>query len=218
MVLGGRRGIPRTGYPAPEEPTRVDERRLAAPRPRTQGLTRNTRRCESQTCGRHRVFAQTGTSKVRLPCTQVPFIPYIELLERLRAADVVITHAGNTVRLVQRAGKVPIAIARTAAAREMPNDHQVAYLRHEERTGRVVAVWDTTDLGAAVDAHPAAELTLLAQRPLPERVGGDQTARGERSLEGRGGQPVRAPSPAALRLRVERTLHQARPPPRRRLR
>ena len=31
-------------------------------------------------------------------------MPYPELVDRLRAADVVVTHAGNTVRLVQRLG------------------------------------------------------------------------------------------------------------------
>src|SRR5438552_8881402 len=91
-------------------------------------------------CGAHRVFAQTGTSKITPPCAHASFVPYAALLGRIRAADVVITHAGNTVRLVQRAGKVPIAVARTAVAGEMPNDHQVVYLRHEVREGRVVAV------------------------------------------------------------------------------
>jgi SAM-dependent methyltransferase len=119
-------------------------------------------------CARHHVFAQTGTSTVRLPCAQAPFVPYPELLERIHAADIVVTHAGNTVRLVQRAGKVPIVVARTAAAGEMPNDHQVEFLRHEERTGRVVAVWNPAKIEAAVEAHPAAERRLLRQRPLPQ--------------------------------------------------
>jgi len=127
-------------------------------------------------CARHRVFAQTGTSTIRLPCPQAPFVPYPELLERISAADVVVTHAGNTVRLVQRAGKVPIAVARTAAAGEMPNDHQVEFLRHEERTGRVVAVWDPAEIAAAVESHPLAERHLLRTRPLPHRADGADVA------------------------------------------
>lgn len=127
-------------------------------------------------CGRHRVFAQTGTSMVRLPCAQAPYVPYPELLERISAADVVLTHAGNTVRLVQRAGKVPIAVARTAAAGEMPNDHQVEFLRHEERTGRVVAVWNPAELPAAVESHPVAERRLLGTRPLPHCADGADVA------------------------------------------
>src|SRR5215468_8253051 len=78
-------------------------------------------------CAVHRVFVQTGTSRIAPPCPHAPFLPYADLIERIRAADVVITHAGNTVRLVQRAGKVPIAVARRASLGEMSNDHQVAY-------------------------------------------------------------------------------------------
>jgi SAM-dependent methyltransferase len=117
-------------------------------------------------CREHRVFAQTGTSKVIPPCPHAPFVSYPELIERIRAADVVITHAGNTVRLVQRAGKVPIAVARTAADGEMPNDHQVEYLCHEEREGRVVAVWDLDLLPQAVAGHAAAQHRLMSERPL----------------------------------------------------
>lgn len=101
----------------------------------------------------HRVFAQTGTSVIHPPCEHAPFVPYPELLRRIEAADVVITHAGNTVRLVQRTGALPIAVARSAYLNEMGNDHQVAYLRTEEQAGRVQAVWDVADLSAAVRAH-----------------------------------------------------------------
>src|SRR5215470_12638431 len=118
-------------------------------------------------CAEHRVFAQTGTSKIVPPCPHAPFLPYADLIERIRAADVVITHAGNTVRLVQRAGKVPIAVARTAPA-EMANDHQVEYLRHEMRDGRVVAQWDLTLLPQAVAGHGAVEARLLSERKLDQ--------------------------------------------------
>jgi hypothetical protein len=84
----------------------------------------------------------------------------------MAAAEVIITHAGNTVRLVQRAGKVPVAMARRASLGEMGNDHQVAYLRMEERTGPVVAVWEPRELPAAVAAHPARQTQLLRDRPL----------------------------------------------------
>src|SRR5919197_2329443 len=80
-------------------------------------------------CAENQVFAQIGTATVLPPCEHARFLPYPELRARLAAADVVVTHAGNTVRLVQRAGKVPIAVARRAAIGEMGNDHQVAYLR-----------------------------------------------------------------------------------------
>lgn len=121
-------------------------------------------------CAEHEVFAQTGTSGVVPPCPHAAFLPLDELQERLAAADVVLTHAGNTVRLVQRLGGVPVAVAREAARGEMGNDHQVEYLRAEERAGRVVAVWDVGDLAAAVARHREDARRLLAERPLPPAV------------------------------------------------
>jgi len=131
-------------------------------------------RALSPLCAEHEVFAQTGTSTVTPSCAHQQFIPFGDLQERIAAADVIITHAGNTVRLVQRAGKVPIAVARRASLGEMGNDHQVAYLRLEERTGRVVAVWEPDDLQPAVAAHAARQAQLLRDRPLAQAVTPDQ--------------------------------------------
>ena len=126
-------------------------------------------------CAEHEVFAQTGTSAVTPPCPYKQFIPFSDLQERIVAADVIIiTHAGNTVRLVQRAGKVPIAVARRASLGEMGNDHQVAYLEREERTGPVVAVWEQDDLQPAVTTHAARQAQLLRERPLPPAAAPDQ--------------------------------------------
>jgi UDP-N-acetylglucosamine transferase subunit ALG13 len=117
-------------------------------------------------CAEHEVFAQTGASSVRPPCPHSPFVPFAELDALIRTADVIITHAGNTVRLVQRAHKIPIAVARQAALGEMGNDHQVEYLRLEELTGPVMAVWDARELPQAVRAHAAEQIRLLRERPV----------------------------------------------------
>jgi UDP-N-acetylglucosamine transferase subunit ALG13 len=117
-------------------------------------------------CTDHEVFAQTGTAAIRPPCPHRPFVPFGELQERIGAADVVITHAGNTVRLVQRAHKVPIAVARQAGLGEMGNDHQVHYLRVEEVNGPALAVWDVARLPEAIAAHSVQEARLLRERPV----------------------------------------------------
>ncbi|HEY3952565.1 MAG TPA: hypothetical protein VGM53_04260 [Streptosporangiaceae bacterium] len=117
-------------------------------------------------CTDHEVFAQTGTATVRPPCPHRAFVPFGELQERLGKADVVITHAGNTVRLVQRAHKVPIAVARQAGLGEMSNDHQVRYLRMEEASGPVIAMWDVARLAEAVAGHGARQTRLLRERPV----------------------------------------------------
>jgi UDP-N-acetylglucosamine transferase subunit ALG13 len=117
-------------------------------------------------CAEHEVFAQTGTSSLRPPCPHAAFVPFGELDALIAAVDIIITHAGNTVRLVQRAQKVPIAVARQAALGEMANDHQVEYLRFEERTGPVQAVWDVRELPRAVLSHDAEQIRLLRERPV----------------------------------------------------
>ena len=127
-------------------------------------------------CADHEVYAQTGVSRVALPCRHAPYVPYPEFLQQLQTADIVVTHAGNTVRLVQRMGKVPIAVARTSALGEMANDHQVEYLRDEEKHGRVIAVWDVAQLPEAVRAHPAAQRRLAELPPLAPPADADAVA------------------------------------------
>jgi UDP-N-acetylglucosamine transferase subunit ALG13 len=144
-------------------------------------------------CAEHEVFAQTGTSTVQPPCPHQQFVPYSDLQERIANAEVIITHAGNTVRLVQRAGKVPIAVARRASLGEMGNDHQVAYLRLEERTGPVVAVWEPDDLQPTVATHAARQTQLLRERPLPPAATPDQVIHTLDSLCARLTLPRRAP-------------------------
>jgi UDP-N-acetylglucosamine transferase subunit ALG13 len=114
----------------------------------------------------HEVFVQTGTSHVPIAAPHARFLNWAETQRRLREADVVITHAGNTVRLVQRLGKVPIAVAREAARGEMRNDHQVEYLAAERHLGRLVALEGAlAGLAAAVDGHPVRERAMLASAP-----------------------------------------------------
>jgi SAM-dependent methyltransferase/UDP-N-acetylglucosamine transferase subunit ALG13 len=131
-------------------------------------------------CAEHDVFVQTGTSFVVPPCPHQRFLGPAETLRRIHAADVVVTHGGNTVRLAQRAGKVPIAVAREAARGEMRNDHQVAYLAGERAGGRVrVLAGGEPALAAAVADHPGVQRRMLAAAPaLPAPA--DPTALAER--------------------------------------
>jgi UDP-N-acetylglucosamine transferase subunit ALG13 len=123
-------------------------------------------------CNCHSLVVQTGPSRIKLPCRTFSFLPYQGFLQEVEKAEIVITHAGNTVRIVQRMGKVPIAMARQAMHGEMPNDHQVRYLRWEEEHGLVVALWDPKDLSQLVKAHLENEARILSARALPERVPG----------------------------------------------
>lgn len=121
---------------------------------------------------RHDVFIQTGTSNIRPPCDHEPWLDPVELEQRMLAADVVVTHAGNTVRWLQRRGRVPVAVAREASRAEMGNDHQVRYLRDEEQHGPVLAVWDLDRLADVVDRH--AELAAgVVRRTVPQAADPD---------------------------------------------
>ncbi len=128
-------------------------------------------------CARHAVVAQVGVSRVSLPCECVPFLPHVELLECSARADVVVCHAGNVVRLLQRRGKVPIAVARTASLGEAANDHQVEFLRYESTVGPVIPAWNLARLADLVDSHAEAEARLLLERPLPPPADGRIVAR-----------------------------------------
>ncbi len=91
-------------------------------------------------CEHHEVFVQSGTSRVELPCPQAAYLSYQNCLDRMEQADLVITHAGNSVRLLQRMGKRPLVVAREASRGEMRNDHQVSFAAREQSADRAVVM------------------------------------------------------------------------------
>ncbi len=131
----------------------------------------------------HDVFLQSGTSLVGGPAPAQPFVSPDEVATRIAQADVVITHGGNTVRTLQRAGRVPIVVAREATRGEMGNDHQVRYVFEEEAAARVVAAWGRLHrLDALVAEHAANEARLrhnlvTAPDPIADRLSLDELLR-----------------------------------------
>jgi hypothetical protein len=146
-------------------------------------------------CAYHDVFVQTGTSTVVPPCPHERYVSLDEMRRRLSEADIVITHAGATVRLVQRLGGVPIAVARRRSLGETDSAEQERYLRVEERAGRVLAVWDEASLPAAVASHGTRSAELLETRELPPAAepAGLIAALEEVAARLRGGRSVRFP-------------------------
>ena len=127
-------------------------------------------------CASHNLVVQSGTSNVKLPCSTYRFLPFQDFLDQIEKADIVITHAGSTVRVVQRKGKVPIAMARQASRGEMANDHQVDYLRYEEQQGWVVPLWEAADLPRLVETHLTTQARIMASRPLSQKVSSEVVA------------------------------------------
>jgi UDP-N-acetylglucosamine transferase subunit ALG13 len=125
-------------------------------------------------CAYHDVFVQTGASPLVPPCPHARWVPLDEMQRRLSDAGIVITHAGSTVRLVQRLGRVPIVVARQRARAETGSDRQESFLRAEERSGRVRAVWDVDALPEAVASHAVVAARIIEERPLPAAVSDDE--------------------------------------------
>lgn len=115
----------------------------------------------------HEVFAQIGTANRTPTYPHERFIGAHEFDRRLAEADIVITHAGNTVRLVQRLGKVPVAVAREESRGEMANDHQVRFAEFERDLSPIIVLdGDLSDLAATVDGF--GELSaMVSSRPVP---------------------------------------------------
>ena len=85
-----------------------------------------------------------------------------ELLENLRRADVVITHAGvGSILCATNEGHVPVVVPRLRRHHEHVDDHQLELVAELERGGHVCVVRDVEQLPAAVDTvgprHSAAQ-------------------------------------------------------------
>jgi len=111
------------------------------------------------------LVVQCGASRARPPgATCVEFMGYGELVDRIRDARVVITHAGvGSVLACLTNGKRPVVVPRLARFREAVDDHQLEFARRLEQAGLVVLVDDTAELPAAL---------AVASEPLG-RVGGE---------------------------------------------
>ena len=97
----------------------------------------------------------------------VPFMPFPEVLDTLRRADVVVTHAGvGSILCATNAGHVPIVVPRLKRHGEHVDDHQVELIDELGRLGKVHVVWEVGELPQAV-AHAAPRRSAVARRPGP---------------------------------------------------
>ena len=102
----------------------------------------------------------------------VDFLPLPEMLARIDAAEVVVTHAGvGSILLARRAGHTPVVVPRAHAREEHVDDHQAELTAALEGDGKVVAVWDTTELaGAVARVPPRGPARAPAEGPLHRAV------------------------------------------------
>jgi UDP-N-acetylglucosamine transferase subunit ALG13 len=97
----------------------------------------------------------------------VDFLPFEELAEHMRAARVVICHAGvGSIMLARRCGKRPIVVPRRLHLGEAVDDHQLGVARRLHAAGFVTLLEDERVLAAAVlEADGAAGSTAAVELP-----------------------------------------------------
>jgi UDP-N-acetylglucosamine transferase subunit ALG13 len=86
-----------------------------------------------------------------LECEQVAFMEMMQFEQEMKAAEVVVLHAGaGSVIHALQVGKVPVIVPRRVEFGEHVDNHQVSWGRALASEGRVVLVEDVQDIVAAV--------------------------------------------------------------------
>ena len=117
------------------------------------------------------VFAQIGTA------TYLPqafdysrFLSFGSMIEYIRAADIIIGHAGvGTVLLSRQSDKIPIIFARQKVFGEHVDDHQMQFARKMEREGLVIAAYNELELLDKIKNYQYIIQGLVQQHSLSSR-------------------------------------------------
>lgn len=98
------------------------------------------------------LVVQCGTSPFRLSEARCfDFLPFEDILELMRDARVIVTHAGvGSIMAARAVGKRPIVVPRLRRFGEAVDDHQVGLGRRLHAAGLVTLVEDADELPAAV--------------------------------------------------------------------
>lgn len=114
------------------------------------------------------VLIQAGHSSYQpLCCPAKRFLPFDEILDYLKKAEIVVSHAGvGTTLLALSLGKIPVLFPRQAKYREHVDDHQMEYARKMEQQKKVLVATDGPDLFRKIKDFPAivAQLRLDSSR------------------------------------------------------
>jgi UDP-N-acetylglucosamine transferase subunit ALG13 len=97
----------------------------------------------------------------------VPDLPFDELAETMRAARVVVCHAGvGSILTAVANGKRPVTVPRLVRFGEAVDDHQLAFARRLAEAGLVTLVEDPAELARAVAAPGTAPPPALGVNAL----------------------------------------------------
>lgn len=114
------------------------------------------------------LVVQGGASTHRpADSTWFDFVDYPELVELVRSARVVVSHAGvGSIVTAVAEGKRPVVVARLKRFGEAVDDHQLPFARRLAEVGLVEHVEDPAKLAAAVAETPPAPPALGSRSPL----------------------------------------------------
>ncbi len=119
---------------------------------------------------KEKVFAQTGYSRYRprnFPWKE--FLPFEEIIARMKESSVVITHGGPaSIMLALAHGKVPVVVPRQRRYGEHVDDHQVIFANKLKEVGRVVSVMEMDELLQAIEK--ARSLSASTKMNLEEKA------------------------------------------------
>jgi UDP-N-acetylglucosamine transferase subunit ALG13 len=104
------------------------------------------------------LLVQHGASRIRPSnSTCLDFMPFEELVEHVRRARAVVTHAGvGSVLVSLTSGKCPIVVPRKPEFGEAVDDHQLVFGRRFAETGLVQLVEEPAGLADMLDRAPTA--------------------------------------------------------------
>ena len=129
--------------------------------------------------GLESLVVQHGSSRVpRGRGEWLDFVSFEELSERMRAARVVVCHAGvGSIMLARRCGKRPIVVPRRLHLGEAVDDHQLPIARRLDANGVVTLLEDVDLLGEAIELVGAnAMAPPLGDDSAPQNLAGDLRA------------------------------------------
>ena len=129
--------------------------------------------------GLESLVVQHGSSRVPHGRGEwLDFVSFEELSERMRAARVVVCHAGvGSIMLARRCGKRPIVVPRRLHLGEAVDDHQLPIARRLDANGVVTLLEDVDRLGEAIELVGAnAMAPPLGDDSAPQNLAGDLRA------------------------------------------
>lgn len=121
----------------------------------------------------HEIVVQHGPAPAPSGVTHAsPWLTFEEVLDHMRRARVVVSHAGaGTLLCAHQLGHTPVVAPRLRRFEETVDDHQVELARAFERTGQVLVAWEMEQLPELVAAAPArGERPAIDNHGLVDRV------------------------------------------------